>query len=79
MPSDADCAAMAYARGNRDPATVELVERTIREEQEYSRKTPSWLRDGGHIHSRCCHDDAGPGAGGVSLICGKIEGADPRD
>jgi hypothetical protein len=39
MPSDADYACMAYARGNREPWVVELVERTIREEQEESRKS----------------------------------------
>ena len=27
-----------------------------------------------HQHTRDCYDDAGPGAGGVSLICGKTAG-----
>lgn len=29
-----------------------------------------------HVHSRECYEDAGPGAGGVSLICDKIAGVD---
>lgn len=36
MPSDADYAAMAYGRGNRDPHVVELVEETIAREREES-------------------------------------------
>lgn len=33
MPSNADYAAMAYARGNRDPDIVALVEQEIASEQ----------------------------------------------
>ena len=50
MPSDADYAAMAYGRGNRDPKVVKLVKEEIKREQDENKKPPiitakHWLPD----------------------------------